>query len=103
MNKFNYLQLVGTTIIVLPMIIITTMIFVYNLNQYQSKESITTEVAVVIPQPKVDSVGLVSIETKKVVLKPTPPKLIVRDTLSKLIVVKLDSVKPHLDTTLKIN
>jgi hypothetical protein len=40
---------------------------------------------------------------KKVVLKPTPPKLIVRDTLSKLIVVKLDSVKPHLDTTLKIN
>lgn len=104
MNKFNSLKWVGTTIIVLPMVIIAIMIFVYRLNQYKSKESTTTEIVEVIPQPKVDSVlELVPTQTKKVVPKPTPPKPIVKDTLPKPIVEKLDTTKLQLDTTLKIN
>ncbi len=104
MNKFNYLKWVGTTIIVLPMVIITIMIFVYKLNQYKSKEPTTTEIVEVIPQPKVDSVlELVPTQIKKVVPKLTLPKPSVKDTLPNPIVKKLDSIKLQLDTTIKIN
>lgn len=101
MNKFNYLKWVGTTIIGLPVVIIAIMIFVYKLNQYKSKESITTEIVEVIPQPKVDSVlELVPTQIKKVVPKLTLPKPIVKDTLPNPIVKKLDSIKLQLDTTI---
>ena len=107
MNKFKYLQLVGTTIVFSPIIALSTTAFVYKMNQMGSVEITETEVVEVLEKPKKDSVIVV----KEVVVQPKPtptPKPVVKDTLPKPVVetkdsveVKLEDVKVKLDTTLK--
>jgi hypothetical protein len=108
MNKFKYLQLVGTTIVFSPIIALSTTAFVYEMKQMASVEINETEVVEVVGVPKKDSVVVV----KEVVVQPKPtpptPKPVVKDTLPKPVVetkdsveVKLDTVKVKLDTTLK--
>ena len=109
MNKFKYLQLVGTTIVFSPIIALSTTAFVYEMKQMASVEINETEVVEVVGVPKKDSVVVV----KEVVVQPKPtptptPKPVVKDTLPKPVVetkdsveVKLEDVKVKLDTTLK--
>ena len=107
MNKFKYLQWVGTTIVFSPVIALSTTAFVYEIAQNESEDTITTEVVEVKDETKKDSV----VKEVVVQLKPTPPptpKPVVKDTLPKPVVetkdsveVKLDTVKVKLDTTLK--
>ena len=108
MNKFKYLQCVGTTIVFSPVIALSTTAFVYEIAQNESEDTITTEVVEVKDETKKDSV----VKEVVVQLKPTPPtpKPVVKDTLPKpvvetkdSVVVKLEDVKVKLDTTLKIN
>jgi hypothetical protein len=110
MNKFKYLQWVGTTIVFSPVIALSATAFVYEIVGNESEDTITIEVVEVKDETKKDSV------VKEVVVqakpKPTPPtpKPVVKDTLPKPVVetkdsveVKLDTVKVKLNTTLKIN
>lgn len=110
MNKFKYLQLVGTTIVLSPLILLVATAFVYEMNQTDLVEITETEVVEVVEKPKKDSVIVVKevVVEKKETPPPTPPKPIVKDTLPKPVVetkdsveVKLDTVKVKLDTTLK--
>ena len=106
MNKFKYLQWVGTTIVFSPIIALSATAFVYEIVGKESKDTITIEVVEVMDETKKDSV----VNEVVVQLKSTPPtpKPVVKDTLPKPIVetkdsveVKLDTIKVKLDTTLK--
>lgn len=109
MNKFKYLQLVGTTIVFSPIIALSATAVIYEMKQIGSVEITETEVVEVVETPKKDSVVVV----KEVVVQPKPtppptPKPVVKDTLPKPVVetkdsveVKLEDVKVKLDTTLK--
>lgn len=107
MNKFKYLQWVGTTIVFSPVIALSTTAFVYEIVGKESEDTITIEVVEVTDETKKDSV----VKEVVVQLKSTPPstpKPVVKDTLPKPVVetkdsveVKLDTVKVKLNTTLK--
>ena len=107
MNKFKYLQWVGTTIVFSPVIALSATAFVYEIVGKESEDTITIEVVEVTDETKKDSV----VKEVVVQLKPTPPptpKPVVKDTLPKPVVetkdsveVKLDTVKVKLNTTLK--
>ena len=110
MNKFKYLQLVGTFIVFSPVILLTITAFVYEMNHTELVEIAKTEVVEMVEKPKKDSVIVVKevVVEKKETPPPPPPKPIVKDTLPKPVVetkdsveVKLDTVKVKLDTTLK--
>lgn len=92
MNKFKYLQWVGTTIVFSPVIALSATAFVYKMAKTESEEPTPTQIVEVVNNPKKDSV------VQAVVLKPKPtppptPKPVVKDTLPKPIVEKKDSVE----------
>ena len=100
MNKFKYLQLVGTTIVFSPIVALSATALIYEMKQMGSVEIAETEVVEVVETPKKDSVVVV----KEVVVQPKPtpptptPKPVVKDTLPKPIVETKDSVEVKLDT-----
>ena len=98
MNKFKYLQLVGTLTILVPVAIIAGMGVVYSLPK--PPQSIdTAAVPAVLELPKTDTVIVVK-EIHKVALPPaiiqkplpTPVPVVIKDTAEK-ITVELDTVK----------
>ena len=101
MNKFNYLQIVGTTIIISPLIVLGGAASAYELSQ-TSKEYTSDEVVEVVKvETKKDSVVVVKeVPTPPKVVVPTPPqpKPVVKDTLPK-VVVKSDSVEVEVEET----
>jgi len=100
MNKFKYLQLVGTLTILLPVAVIAGMGVVYSLPK--APQAIDTiAVPIVLELPKTDTVVTVK-EIQKVTLPPAiiqkpalPPvttPVAIKDTAEK-ITVKLDTAK----------
>ena len=98
MNKFKYLQLVGTLTILVPVAIIAGMGVVYSLPK--PPQSIdTVAVPTILELPKTDTVVVVK-EIQKVALPPaiiqkalpTPVPVVIKDTAEK-IAVELDTVK----------
>jgi hypothetical protein len=129
MNKFNYLQIVGTTILISPLIVLGGAASAYELSQTSEEYTSDEVVEVVKVETKKDSVVVVKevptppqpvvptppqpvVPTPpqpKPVVKDTLPKPVVKDTLPK-VVVKSDSVevgveetKTEKDTTQTIN
>jgi len=98
MNKFKYLQLVGTLTILIPVAVIAGMGVVYSLPKTPQAID-TTAVPVVLELPKTDTIVIVK-EIQKVALPPaivqkplpTPIPVSIKDTAEK-IAVKLDTAK----------
>lgn len=100
MNKFKYLQLVGTLTVLVPIVIIAGMGVVYSLPKPPQAID-TTSVPTVLELPKTDTVVIVK-EILKVPLpapvipKPLPPPVptpvVIKDTVSK-VTPELDSAK----------
>lgn len=100
MNKFKYLQLVGTLTILVPVAIIAGMGVVYSLPKPPQVID-TTSVPAVLELPKTDTVVIVK-EILKVSLpapvipKPLPPPIptpvVIKDTVEK-VTPELDSAK----------
>ena len=97
MNKFNHLQIIGTTILVLPLVVVFSMVSFYEFQQTKKSTEVVTTVIEIKVEPKKDTVVEVT-EVVKETPKPTPPpppppapKPIVKDTLPK-VVVQSDSI-----------
>jgi hypothetical protein len=98
MNKFKYLQLVGTLTILIPIAVIAGMGVVYSLPKAPQAID-TTTVPVVLELPKTDTVVIVK-EIQKIALPPaiiqkplpTPIPVSIKDTAEK-IAVKLDTAQ----------
>jgi hypothetical protein len=100
MNKFNYLQIVGTTILISPLIVLGGAASAYELTQ-TTEEYTSDEVVEVVVETKKDSVVVVKevpTPPKPVVPTPPQPKPVVKDTLPK-VVVKSDSVEVEVEET----
>ena len=98
MNKFKYLQLVGTLTTLIPVAVIAGMGIVYSLPKAPQAID-TTAVPEVLQLPKTDTVVIVK-EIQKVALPPaivqkplpTPIPVAIKDTAEK-IALKLDTAK----------
>jgi hypothetical protein len=111
MNKFNYLQIVGTTILISPLIVLGGAASAYELTQ-TTEEYTSDEVVEVVVETKKDSVVVVKevpTPPKPVVPTPPQPKPVVKDTLPKVVVksdsveVEVEETKTEKDTTQTIN
>ena len=111
MNKFNYLQIVGTTILISPLIVLGGAASAYELTQ-TTEEYTSDEVVEVVVETKKDSVVVVKevpTPPKPVVPTPPQPKPVVKDTLPKVVVksdsveVEVEETKTEKDTTQPIN
>jgi hypothetical protein len=112
MNKFNYLQIVGTTIIISPLIVLGGAASAYELSQTTEEYTSDEVVEVVKVETKKDSVVVVKevpTPPKPVVPTPPQPKPVVKDTLPKVVVnsdsveVEVEETKTEKDTTQTIN
>jgi hypothetical protein len=121
MNKFNYLQIVGTTILISPLIVLGGAASAYELSQTSEEYTSDEVVEVVKVETKKDSVVVVKevptppkpvVPTPpqpKPVVKDTLPKVVVKDTLPKVVVksdsveVEVEETKTEKDTTQTIN
>jgi len=98
MNKFKYLQLVGTLTILIPIAVIAGMGVVYSLPKAPQAID-TTTVPAVLELPKTDTVVIIK-EVQKVALPPAivqkplpaPIPVAIKDTAEK-IAVKLDTAQ----------
>ena len=107
MNKFNHLQIIGTTILVLPLVVVFSMVSFYEFQQTKKSTEVVTTVIEIKVEPKKDTVVEVT-EVVKETPKPTPPpppapKPIVKDTLPKVVVqsdsIVVDEPEMVVDTT----
>jgi hypothetical protein len=112
MNKFNYLQIVGTTILISPLIVLGGAASAYELSQTTEEYTSDEVVEVVKVKTKKDSVVVVKevpTPPKPVVPTPPQPKPVVKDTLPKVVVksdsveVEVEETKTEKDTTQTIN
>jgi hypothetical protein len=91
MNKFKYLQLIGTITVFSPIILVVLSVLIFGFGTLTTNE---TDVQVVEIK-KVDTVSVVQ-KVEPVVVKPTPivvkPSPIVKDTV-KPVVESLDTAK----------
>jgi LysM repeat protein len=102
MNKFNYLQIVGTTILISPLIVLGGAASAYELSQTSEEYTSDEVVEVVKVETKKDSVVVVKevpTPPKPVVPTPTPPKPVVKDDTLPKVVVKSDSVQVEVKET----
>ena len=91
MNKFKYLQLIGTTIIFSPIILVVLSVLIFGFGTPSTNEPVEQVVEI----KKVDTVSIAQ-KVEPVVVKPTPivvkPSPIVKDT-AKPVVESLDTAK----------
>jgi len=91
MNKFKYLQLIGTTIVFSPIILVVLSVLIFGFGTPSTNEPAEQVVEI----KKVDTVSIAQ-KVEPVVVKPTPivvkPSPIVKDTV-KPVVESLDTAK----------
>jgi len=91
MNKFKYLQLIGTITVFSPIILVVLSVLIFGFGTPTTNEPVKQ----VIEIKKVDTVSIVQ-NVEPIVVKPTPivvkPSPIVKDT-AKPVVESLDTVK----------
>jgi len=91
MNKFKYLQLIGTTIVFSPIILVVLSVLIFGFGTPTTNELVTQVVEI----KKVDTVSIAQ-KIEPVVVKPTPiivkSSPIVKDT-AKPVVESLDTAK----------
>jgi len=91
MNKFKYLQLIGTITVFSPIILVVLSVLIFGFGTPTTDEPVEQVVEI----KKVDTVPIVQ-KVKPVVVKPTPivvkSSLIIKDT-TKAVVESLDTVK----------
>ena len=91
MNKFKYLQLIGTTIVFSPIILVVLSVLIFGFGTSSTKKPIEQVVEI----KKVDTVSTAQ-KVEPVVVKPTPivvkSSLIIKDT-AKTVVESLDTAK----------
>ena len=91
MNKFKYLQLIGTITVFSPIILVVLSVLIFGFGTSTTNEPD----AQVVEIKKVDTISIVQ-KVEPVVVKPTPivvkSTLIIKDT-TKAVVESLDTVK----------
>ena len=91
MNKFKYLQLIGTTIVFSPIILVVLSVLIFGFGTSSTKKPIEQVVEI----KKVDTVSIAQ-KVEPVVVKPTPIVVksppIIKDTV-KTVVESLDTAK----------
>ena len=91
MNKFKYLQLIGTTIVLSPIILVVLSVLIFGFGTPTTDEPVKQVVEI----KKVDTVSIVQ-KVEPVVVKPTPIVVksppIIKDT-AKTVVESLDTAK----------
>jgi len=91
MNKFKYLQLIGTITVFSPIILVVLSILIFGFGTPSTNELVKQ----VVDIKKVDTVSIAQ-NVEPIVVKPTPivvkPSLIVKDT-AKPVVESLDTAK----------
>ena len=91
MNKFKYLQLIGTTIAFSPIILVVLSVLIFGFGTPSTNEPAEQVVEI----KKVDTVSIAQ-KVEPVVVKPTPtvvkPSPIIKDTV-KPVVESLDTTK----------
>jgi len=106
MNKFKYLQVVGTTIVFSPIILFGVTVGIFHWASVDSEEP-TSDVVEVISETKKDTIVVVEKlpEEVKPVVKPTPiepVKVVVKDTLPKVVVRKDTLRKDTIEKKLEV-
>jgi hypothetical protein len=106
MNKFKYLQVVGTTIVFSPIILLGVTVGIFQSTKFSSEES-TSDIVEVVAETKKDTIVVVEKlpEEIKPVVKPTPiepVKVVVKDTLPKVVVRKDTLQKDTIEKKLKV-
>jgi hypothetical protein len=106
MNKFKYLQVVGTTIVFSPIILLGVTVGIFQSTKFSSEES-TSDIVEVVAETKKDTIVVVEKlpEEIKPVVKPTPiepVKVVVKDTLSKVVVRKDTLQKDTIEKKLEV-
>ena len=91
MNKFKYLQLIGTITVFSPIILVVLSVLIFGFGTSTTEESVEQVVEI----KKVDTVSIAQ-KVKPVVVKPTPIVVkstpIIKDTV-KTVVESLDTAK----------
>lgn len=91
MNKFKYLQLIGTTIVLSPIILVVLSVLIFGFGTSTTNEPVEQVVEI----KKVDTAFIVQ-KVEPVVVKPTPIVVksppIIKDT-AKTVVESLDTAK----------